>query len=303
MIPRRVSLRGFLCYREEQEIDFAGSTLWMLAGLNGSGKSAVFDAVTYALFGHHRGGSQHAAELVNKDADGLQVEFDFSLDDDLYRAKRTLRKTNRGTTSATQGIYRYQPPARGGRRLVAVNTLGGRGRAAVGFPQRPLGPVQVVVQGEVELDLEAIGVLVDQLGGVLRPAPVVAEQGVGDGVEDRRLAAAVEPGEHPQGRAGEVDLLLLAVAEEAAQAHSAGDHPRSPPMPCRAANPRPTPARRRGRRRGSSAIPPPGSRGRCPRSPSSGPPRRPSGPGRAYSVPSSRGSTSGGRSPPAPATP
>src|SRR5437763_1108311 len=115
MIPRRVSLRGFLCYRAEQEIDFAGATLWMLAGLNGSGKSAVFDAVTYALFGHHRGGSQHAAELINKDADGLQVEFDFSLDGDLYRARRTLKKTNRGSTTATQGIYRYQPSAVPGR--------------------------------------------------------------------------------------------------------------------------------------------------------------------------------------------
>src|SRR3954447_24567802 len=115
MIPRRVCLRGFLCYREEQEIDFAGSTLWMLAGLNGSGKSAIFDAVTYALFGHHRGGSQHAAELINKDADGLQVEFDFALDGDLYRAKRTLKKTNRGTTTATQGVSRSQPPAAAGR--------------------------------------------------------------------------------------------------------------------------------------------------------------------------------------------
>jgi DNA repair exonuclease SbcCD ATPase subunit len=107
MIPRRVRLRGFLCYREEQEVDFGGSTLWMLAGLNGSGKSAIFDAVTYALFGHHRGGSQHAAELINKDADGLQVEFDFLLDGDLYRAKRTLKKNNRGGTSATQGVYHY----------------------------------------------------------------------------------------------------------------------------------------------------------------------------------------------------
>jgi exonuclease SbcC len=107
MIPRRVSLRGFLCYRDEQEVDFAGATLWMLGGPNGSGKSAIFDAVTYALFGHHRGGSQHAAELINKDADGLQVEFDFALDGEVFRAKRTLRKSNRGTT-ATQGIYHYQ---------------------------------------------------------------------------------------------------------------------------------------------------------------------------------------------------
>jgi DNA repair exonuclease SbcCD ATPase subunit len=112
MIPRRVSLRGFLCYREEQEVDFAGSTLWMLAGLNGSGKSAVFDAVTYALFGYHRGGSQHAAELINKDADGFQIEFDFLIDGDLFRAKRTLRKTPRGTTSSTQSIYRQQTATR-----------------------------------------------------------------------------------------------------------------------------------------------------------------------------------------------
>src|SRR3954454_17911701 len=115
MIPRRVSLRGFLCYRDEQEIDFAGATLWMLAGLNGSGKSAVFDAVTYALFGHHRGGSQHAAELINKDSEGLAVEFDFGLDGELCRIRRTLKKNARGTTSATQQVLRYQPVAVAGR--------------------------------------------------------------------------------------------------------------------------------------------------------------------------------------------
>src|SRR5438045_6173238 len=101
MIPRRVSLRGFLCYRAEQEIDFAGSTLWMLAGLNGSGKSAIFDAVTYALFGHHRGGSQHAAELINKDSDGLAVEFDVLQDGEACRIRRTLKKNARGSTAAT----------------------------------------------------------------------------------------------------------------------------------------------------------------------------------------------------------
>src|SRR4029079_4674782 len=97
MIPRRVCLRSFLCYREEQEIDFGGATLWMLAGLNGSGKSAVLDAVTHTLFGHHRGGGSGAAELINKDSDGFAVEFDFQLDHDLYRVKRTLRKGSKGT--------------------------------------------------------------------------------------------------------------------------------------------------------------------------------------------------------------
>ena len=46
MIPRSIKLKGFLCYKDEQKVDFDGSTtLWMLAGLNGSGKSAIFDAV------------------------------------------------------------------------------------------------------------------------------------------------------------------------------------------------------------------------------------------------------------------
>src|SRR5438105_1580867 len=65
MIPQRVKLSGFLSYKDEQEIRFDGSQLWMLSGTNGSGKSSIFDAVTFALFGHHRGGSQSATELLN----------------------------------------------------------------------------------------------------------------------------------------------------------------------------------------------------------------------------------------------
>ncbi len=110
MIPQRIRLKGFLCYKDEQEINFdSNATLWMLSGLNGSGKSSIFDAVTYALFGHHRGGSQHAVELINKDGDGLAVEFDFRLDERVYRVRRTLRRKVRGAPSPTQQIYRYEP--------------------------------------------------------------------------------------------------------------------------------------------------------------------------------------------------
>lgn len=119
MIPLRISLKGFLCYKDEQEVAFdSNATLWMLSGLNGSGKSSIFDAVTYALFGHHRGGSQHAVELINKDSDGLSVEFDFRLDSQMYRVRRTLRRTPRGSASTTQQIYSYE--ANGKKNWVAV---------------------------------------------------------------------------------------------------------------------------------------------------------------------------------------
>ncbi|HLW68934.1 MAG TPA: SMC family ATPase [Gemmataceae bacterium] len=104
MIPKRIKLSGFLCYREEQEISFDGSSLWMLSGVNGSGKSSVFDAVTYALFGHHRGGSQGATELVTKGENGFSIEFEFTLDGGLYQMRRTLRRRATGTPASTQQI-------------------------------------------------------------------------------------------------------------------------------------------------------------------------------------------------------
>jgi exonuclease SbcC len=126
VIPQRVRLRGFLSYKDEQEVAFDGASLWMLSGLNGSGKSTVFDAVTYALFGHHRGGGQHAHELINKDSDTLAVEFDFTLDGVLYRAKRTLRRDARGGAKGTQQVFRYGggPGGNGKGSWVAVEGTG-----------------------------------------------------------------------------------------------------------------------------------------------------------------------------------
>ena len=109
VIPLRVKMAGFLSYKEEQEIHFEGAPVWMLAGNNGSGKSSIFDGVTYALFGHHRGGSQIAGELLNKDSHALAVEFDFQLDGDVYRIKRTLRRSNKGNISGTQQLFHRQP--------------------------------------------------------------------------------------------------------------------------------------------------------------------------------------------------
>lgn len=113
MIPQRVLISGFLSYKDEQEIRFDGASVWMLTGTNGSGKSAVFDALTYALFGYHRGGSTNAAELINKDSNALSVEFDFLQDGTLYRIRRTLRRSKKGVISSTQQLF-HHPDGTGG---------------------------------------------------------------------------------------------------------------------------------------------------------------------------------------------
>src|SRR5579863_9249736 len=101
MIPLRISLTGFLSYREEQTLHFDDSVLWILSGPNGVGKSAIFDAITYALYEHHRaGGRNDAKDLINHHEDALRVEFDFLVDGGAYRIVRTCKRRGRATRAA-----------------------------------------------------------------------------------------------------------------------------------------------------------------------------------------------------------
>lgn len=116
MIPRSITLRGFLCYKDEQVINLDGCDLWVFAGRNGSGKSAIFDAMTFALFKAHRGGKQDAASLIHTEAAELSVGFEFDLGTERYRIKRTVNR--KGT--ADRGIYRAVPQDDGSERWPAV---------------------------------------------------------------------------------------------------------------------------------------------------------------------------------------
>lgn len=100
MIPQCIELENFLSFGEKQAIAFAeGEPLWVLAGPNGVGKSAVFDAVTYALFGQHRGGRNLAHHLIRHGANGLRVAFTFTVGEETYRITRTKSRAKTGSTT------------------------------------------------------------------------------------------------------------------------------------------------------------------------------------------------------------
>lgn len=90
MIPKKLELRNFLSYGEHvMPLDFTGMQLVCLSGDNGNGKSAILDAITWALWGEARAS---ADDLVRLGADEMRVVFDFELAGDMYRVIRGRNK-------------------------------------------------------------------------------------------------------------------------------------------------------------------------------------------------------------------
>ena len=86
-----------MCYREAT-LDFAGIHVACLAGENGAGKSALLDAITWALWGQSRLGARGDDDLIHLGEQSMQVEFTFKLGDGRYRV---LRRREIGTRSRT----------------------------------------------------------------------------------------------------------------------------------------------------------------------------------------------------------
>ena len=87
MIPLKLSLENFLCYGEDlPTLDLDGVHVACLCGNNGHGKSALLDAITWALWGKARGKSND--ELVHYSRTDMWVELDFLARDSTYRVLR-----------------------------------------------------------------------------------------------------------------------------------------------------------------------------------------------------------------------
>lgn len=92
MIPLSLRLRNFMSYGEHvPALDFTPITTACLTGDNGHGKSALLDAITWALWGQTR--AKSLDDIVRLGQEECEVEFVFDLEGDRYRVlrKRSLR--------------------------------------------------------------------------------------------------------------------------------------------------------------------------------------------------------------------
>lgn len=108
MIPLSLELEAFLPFKERMKIDFTlaeEDRMFLITGKTGSGKTAVFDAICFALYGE-ASGSQRSGDSLKCQFAGDDVlsfvEFRFASQGEIYTLRRTPpqnRKRRNGNVS------------------------------------------------------------------------------------------------------------------------------------------------------------------------------------------------------------
>ncbi|PDV99521.1 AAA family ATPase [Candidatus Chloroploca asiatica] len=99
MIPTRLTLNNFMCYRANgatagpPALDFDGLHVVCLTGENGAGKSTLLDAITWALWGTAR---MPDDDLIAQGCSEMSVELEFLLGDQRYRVSRRRQRGGTG---------------------------------------------------------------------------------------------------------------------------------------------------------------------------------------------------------------
>ncbi len=116
MLPISLSLSNFLSYRSAAPtLHLEGIRVACLCGPNGHGKSALLDAVTWALWGKARG--QRHEQLLHHGQTEMHVELVFDVGSERYRVSRRYSQARRNPQSSLE---------------LAVQTAGGEFRAITG---------------------------------------------------------------------------------------------------------------------------------------------------------------------------
>jgi DNA repair protein SbcC/Rad50 len=99
MIPVKLSLKNFMCYRDNvPPLSFEGIHIACLCGDNGNGKSALFDAITWALWGKSRARSDD--DLIHTGQSEMEIALEFMSGKQRYRV---LRKHSKKPSKARAG--------------------------------------------------------------------------------------------------------------------------------------------------------------------------------------------------------
>jgi exonuclease SbcC len=155
MKPVKLIMSAFGCYADKQEIDFkllGDEGIYLITGETGAGKTTIFDAITFALYGEASGDTREPVMLRSKYAvpsAETYVEFYFAYHGKDYRVKRSPtyeRAKQRGEgTTIQQTEAELELPDRTIGRLSEVNK---RIEEILGLTRDQFVQIAMIAQGE-----------------------------------------------------------------------------------------------------------------------------------------------------------
>ncbi|MFO8098049.1 MAG: SMC family ATPase [Salinibacter sp.] len=114
MVPVRLELKNFLSYgTDAPPLDFDAFEVACLSGGNGEGKSALLDAMTWAVWGEARkssGKRKPDDELIRIGTRHMEVTFTFDLEGTRYRVTRSFSKSATGKTTSSDLEFQVYAP-------------------------------------------------------------------------------------------------------------------------------------------------------------------------------------------------
>jgi exonuclease SbcC len=112
MRPLKVTMTAFGPYKNQETVDFTelnGHKLFVISGNTGAGKTTIFDAICFALYGDASGEDRNDTRMLRSDfADDevhTAVDFEFEIKGRTYRVFRQLAHVKEGNKGATGDKY------------------------------------------------------------------------------------------------------------------------------------------------------------------------------------------------------
>ncbi|MEL3956668.1 SMC family ATPase [Caldifermentibacillus hisashii] len=114
MRPIKLTMTAFGPYKDREVIDFTEldeNRIFVISGNTGAGKTTIFDAICFVLYGAASGEDRSDVKGLRSDfADDdvhTSVELEFELRGHLYRIKRQLSHVKKGNKTATGEAYEF----------------------------------------------------------------------------------------------------------------------------------------------------------------------------------------------------
>jgi len=171
MKPLRLEMQAFGPFRGKEAVDFEklASSLFLIAGPIGAGKTTILDAICFALYGESSGKGRAVGDLRSHHADATvetEVTLDFSVGGKTYRVKRLpkqeIRKKRGAGTREVQargGLWdrtgKERPPDEGTLLAGNVREVDERIREILGFDAAQFRQVILLPQGKFREFLSA----------------------------------------------------------------------------------------------------------------------------------------------------